>query len=68
MSPMAVPFIVKEHNPVLTGVLLAVIAVAFACVLYWMFHHEHKHRVRRKKGESPTPGDTAITKSSRNFL
>lgn len=56
MSPIAVPFIVKSHQPVLTFVLLGIIGAAIGAVCYWLGLHHHEERKRKKHGHSPHTG------------
>ncbi len=56
MNPITVPMIVKASHPVLTFVLLTLVAAAFCAVLYCLLRHQHHARKAKKHGDSPHTG------------
>lgn len=53
MTSIMLPTVVKESHPVMTTVLLALIACAFVWVAFWTARHEHRTRKARKHGQHP---------------
>ena len=53
MTSVAIPFIVKNHSPVLTFVCLALVLAAFGSVAYLLGRHHHAKRNAKKLGHNP---------------
>lgn len=56
MSPITVPMMVKQSQPVLAITLLVLVGVAILGVCWLMFHHERHARKRKKQGHSNHTG------------
>lgn len=56
MSPITVPMMVKQSQPMLALTLLVLVGAAILCVCWLMFHHERRARKRKKQGHSNHTG------------
>ncbi len=56
MYTIAIPFITKNNNPLVTYALLALVGAAIGFVCYMLLRHRHRTLKARKSGDSPHTG------------